>query len=109
MICIRANKPGSVCATQANPFSGLARAAGRPRLSNALPGLSAYLECKMIARSEVDSRLHKLANHIECQLGEIIRELLIESRCEHAREIVYNGLSFIEGLRDASAGKEGDE
>ncbi len=37
----RANKPGSVCATQANPFSGLARAAGVPTPTNALPGLLA--------------------------------------------------------------------
>ncbi len=49
MFCIRAIKPGSVCATQANPFSGLARAAGGLPLSNALPGLIAYLECVMVA------------------------------------------------------------
>jgi len=45
-----ANKPGSVCATQANPFSGLARAAGVLPLTNALPGLSVYLGRILVAR-----------------------------------------------------------
>jgi hypothetical protein len=42
MFCIRANKPGSVCATQANPFSGLARAAV------VLPLLAHYRACRLI-------------------------------------------------------------
>jgi hypothetical protein len=50
MVCIRANKPGSVCArSSCNPRRRVARRAGGPPLTNALPGLSAYLECNMVA------------------------------------------------------------
>jgi hypothetical protein len=64
-------------------------------------------ECKML-RSETDSALCKLANLIEVRLPDIFRELLIESRAEHAQSVCYSGCNFIESLREAADGKGGD-
>ena len=114
MICIRANKPGSVCATQANPFSGLARAAGvHPLLAHyracwfSMRGLSAQGVPKMV-RTEMQSNLHRLANYLEGQLSDVLRELLASSMIEECQDITYHGCTFIQSLRDLSDKSEGE-
>src|SRR4029078_1023541 len=96
MFCIRVYKPGSVCATQANPFSGLARSAGARHLSSALPGLWAFLECKMKPRSVISATpgvlLHWTRSREQagdllgagvCLREAIYRQLLILAREHH--------------------------
>jgi len=61
-----------------------------------------------MVRSEVDYALHRLANYIECQLGEITQALLVESRCDSARDVIYAGCSFINELREARVSEGGD-
>ena len=53
--------------------------------------------------------LHRLANHIERELSELTRTLLADSRPNEAKDIVYNGCSFIESLREARDSEGGDE
>ncbi len=62
-----------------------------------------------MVRSELESTLHRLANYIECQLSDIVRELLIESRHEAVSSIAWSGGRFIESLREIRDGREGGE
>jgi hypothetical protein len=61
-----------------------------------------------IARSEIETTLHRLANHVECQLSQVLRDLLAESRTGAASDLVYRGCNFVESLRAVRDGKEGD-
>lgn len=65
-------------------------------------------ECKM-PRTELESSVHRLANRIECDLVDIFRELLAESRIEAVHSVGWNGCRFIETLREIRDGKEGGE
>jgi hypothetical protein len=60
-----------------------------------------------IARSELAGSLHRLANYLECQLAQLLPELLAESRTEAAAEITFRGCHFVESLREARDGREG--
>ena len=87
----RANKPGSVCCVQAViPAVGEQGAAGVLPLTNALPGLSAFFALElchakgailMAARTdELELCLHRPSNYVECQLQDLVCELLAASR-----------------------------
>lgn len=60
-------------------------------------------------RDELSDTLHRLANHIECKLSDVVHELLIESRHEAVSSIAWSGGRFIETLREIRDGKEGGE
>jgi hypothetical protein len=62
-----------------------------------------------MVRSELQDKMHRLANYIECQLADILRELLAESRIEAVHDIAYSGTRFIETCREIRDGKEGGE
>jgi hypothetical protein len=62
-----------------------------------------------VPRSDLETTLHRLANRIECELSDIIRELLIESRAGAVHSIAWSGSRFIENLREIRDGKEGAE
>lgn len=61
----------------------------------------------MVARTELGQSLHRLANHVECQLADLFRDLLAEQRTEAAQTIVYSGINFVESLREARDGEGG--
>jgi hypothetical protein len=61
-----------------------------------------------MVRSEVGTALHRLANYIECQITELTQLLLVESRADAARDIIYSGCSFIHELREARDDEGGD-
>jgi hypothetical protein len=114
----RAYQPGSVCATQANPFSGLARAAGVHRLLAHYRADRLFWPCSLrptevamsaTPRTELESKLHRLSNYIECQLSDLIRELLNESRTGAVHGLAWSGSRFIENLREVRDGKECDD
>lgn len=63
----------------------------------------------MVTRSDTDLALHRLANYVETQLSNLLRDLLAESRTDHARDLVWSGLGFVENLREVVDGKRGDE
>ncbi len=58
-------------------------------------------------RTELETSLHRLANYVECELADIFRELLIESRADAVGELAFSGARFIETLREARDGREG--
>lgn len=60
-------------------------------------------------RSDLEMTLHRLSNHVECQLVEIFRELLAESRFEAVSSIAWSGSRFVESIREVRDGKEGEE
>jgi hypothetical protein len=60
-------------------------------------------------RTELESTLHRLSNYVECQLSDIIRELITESRMGAVHGIAWTGSRFIENLREVRDGKEGDD
>ena len=62
-----------------------------------------------MVRSEVATALHRLANHVECEMMAILQMLLVESRPANARDIVYSGASFITELREIRDCEEGGE
>jgi hypothetical protein len=62
-----------------------------------------------MVRSELEQSLHRLANRIECEMVDIFRELLAESRIEAVHSIGWNGCRFVQTLRSIRDGKEGDE
>jgi hypothetical protein len=61
----------------------------------------------MVTRTELESMLHRLANAIETQLGEIFVGLLAESRPDDASEIAYTACNLVERLRAARDGEGG--
>ena len=63
---------------------------------------------KMV-RSELQDSLHRLANHVECQLADLIRELLSEGRCGAVTTIAWSGCQFIESLREIRDGRDGGD
>ena len=58
-------------------------------------------------RTEVETSLHRLANHIECQLADIFQQLMAESRVADVSSIAWHGNEIINTLRDVRDGKEG--
>ncbi len=60
----------------------------------------------MAVRTEVESALHRLANHVECKLADILCELLAESRIEAVHDIAWNGTRFVESCRNVRDHKE---
>ena len=60
-------------------------------------------------RTELASTLHRLANRVECELADIFRELLAESRIEAVHSVGWQGCRFIETLRNIRDGKEGGD
>jgi hypothetical protein len=63
-----------------------------------------------VPRTDVETALHRLSNYVECQLSDIIRQLLVESRANAVATICWSGSRFIENLREIRDGKEaGDE
>jgi hypothetical protein len=60
-------------------------------------------------RTELQLSLHRLANHVECELAEIFRQLLAESRSSQAQSLAYNGCDFINSLRQVHDCDEGGE
>ena len=60
-----------------------------------------------MVRSDLESAVHRLANHIECQLQEVLCALLAESRAADARDLIYSGCGLIESLREIRDGKGG--
>lgn len=64
-----------------------------------------------MVRSELESKLHRLANYLECELMAVTQMLLAESRPANARDLVYAGGSFINELREIRDAKfeGGDE
>ena len=60
-------------------------------------------------RTELETSVHRLANRIECEMVDIFRELLAESRIEAVHSIGWNGCRFIEALREIRDGKEGGD
>jgi hypothetical protein len=63
----------------------------------------------IMPRTELETSLHRLANQVECQLVDLFRELLAESRHGDARDVAYSGCGFIESLRDVRGNKEGGD
>lgn len=61
-----------------------------------------------MVRSDLQFTLHRLANHLECQLVELFRDLINEGRVADAQEITYTACNLIEKLREAHDGKVGD-
>ncbi len=57
-------------------------------------------------RTELKSTVHRLANRIECDLVDIFRELLAESRTTAVHSVGRDGSNFIEVLRSIRDGKE---
>lgn len=62
-----------------------------------------------IPRSEVETSLHRLANYVECQLTDLIQQLLIESRPADVSTLAWSGSRFIESLREVRDGKDGGD
>ncbi|MEX2310639.1 MAG: hypothetical protein WD738_23935 [Pirellulales bacterium] len=60
----------------------------------------------MAVRTELETALHRLANHVECRLGDILNELLAESRIEAVHDICWNGTRFVESCRNVRDCKE---
>ena len=73
------------------------------------PSRGAREDTLVMVRTELECTLHRLANHVECQLSDVIRELLIESRPESVSSIAWSGARFIETLREIRDGKEGGD
>lgn len=63
----------------------------------------------MVARTDLETSLHRLANHVECQLAQVFCDLLAECRAQDAQSISYAGCNFVESLREARDRKEGGE
>ena len=59
-------------------------------------------------RTDLECSLQRLANRIECELVDIFRELLAESRFGAVHSVGWSGCRFIETLREVRDGKEGD-
>lgn len=62
-----------------------------------------------MVRTDLEQRLHRLANYIECQLADTFPELLAESRIRCVSLLANTASEFIEALREARDGKEGGE
>ena len=60
-------------------------------------------------RTELETSLHRLANRVECELVDIFRELLAESRIGAVHSVGWSGCRFIETLREIRDGKEGGD
>lgn len=63
----------------------------------------------MAVRTELECSLHRLANHVECKLSDILHELLSESRTEAVHDIAWAGCRFVESCRNVRDGKEGGD
>jgi hypothetical protein len=60
-------------------------------------------------REPLSDELHKLSNYLECRLPDLFRELLIDGRTDAAAEIAWKGCNFVEMLRAARDGREGEK
>jgi hypothetical protein len=60
-------------------------------------------------RTDLEDTVHRLANRLERELGDIIQLLLVESRTEAIGDVCWSGARFIETLRGVRDGKEGGE
>lgn len=58
---------------------------------------------------ELEGRLHRMANAVETQLGEIVSELLAESRTEAVHDLAWAACRLIESCRSIRDRKEGGE
>jgi hypothetical protein len=62
-----------------------------------------------VIRNDLELSLHRLANHLECQLATILPQLLAESQTSAAQSLMCSGASMIEGLREVRDGKDGGD
>lgn len=61
----------------------------------------------MTTRTDLEQDLHRLANHIECQLAEVLPPLLADSRVYCVALLTDTARVFIEALRQVRDGKDG--
>jgi hypothetical protein len=62
-----------------------------------------------IRTDELELRLHRLSNYVECQMQDIVCELLAHSRGDAVTSLCWSGCRFIESLREIRDGKEGGD
>lgn len=60
-------------------------------------------------RTDLEDTVHRLANRLECELGDIVQLLLVESRTEAIGDVCWSAARFIETLRTVRDGKEGGD
>jgi hypothetical protein len=63
----------------------------------------------MLARTDLEQSLHRLANRIECELADLFQQLLADSRIGAVSSLPWSGARFVESLREVRDNKEGGE
>ena len=120
---IRANQPGSVCArTSCDPGSGVAR-----RVRGSYPFEAHYRADRLFwarhaaaqegfmsttprpKRDQLEDALHRLSNHVECQLCGLLTDLMSEGRTSAVTDLAWQGSLFVKTCREIRDGREGGD